>query len=280
VEDKQCVVTNHDYKIIQEIDDESTELKSKIGSIIFPSDFYRHVALFFEELGPSELLAIPILLQGYIDKDEFKYLKIEGKIVYEDNREFKNEDILFTGKIYIEANILNISKAEAHKILNQYNIRYKDRKLSFSIRDNMNWKDLDKSERPTIFLCHDSRDKKSVEELYFALTRKSINVWFDKYSLEIGDSLTENIAKGLEEANHGIIFISKNFLSNDKWVKFELQTLMSKQIYTKEKTILPIWLDIEEKDLERHHWLREKVAVKFSEGIDVVSNKIISAIKK
>jgi hypothetical protein len=279
VENQKSIITNNEYTLVAQEGNKSMSITALMASIINPSEFYRHLAIFFETFGENEILFLSSLLENYVDKDEFKNIKISGLIRYEDNRIIENEDILFTGKIFIETNFINIDKAKAYQMIEKINIKYKGKKLSFRIRENMDWEIMNKENWPSVFLCHDSKDKELVELLYWELKKNSINVWYDKYSLVLGDSLTEKISGGLNEAKHGVVFISKSFLSNEKWVKFELQTLMSKQIYNNTNTIIPVWLDIEEKDLEKHHWLREKLAVKFSEGIDIVTKKIIEAIK-
>jgi hypothetical protein len=46
------------------------------------------------------------------------------------------------------------------------------------------------SERPRAFISHDSRDKEKIAEpLAAALQNFMCPVWFDKFSLKVGDSL-------------------------------------------------------------------------------------------
>lgn len=53
-------------------------------------------------------------------------------------------------------------------------------------------------EKPLAFISHDSNDKDSlVRELALELDKQLCPVWYDEFSLEIGDSLIENIEKGL-----------------------------------------------------------------------------------
>ena len=58
-----------------------------------------------------------------------------------------------------------------------------------------------------------------------------------------------------------------------------MQSLINKQIYNIKKTIIPIWHNIDENDLRQHHWLRDKVAIKSSEGLDEIVKQVIIATK-
>ena len=55
-------------------------------------------------------------------------------------------------------------------------------------------------EKPLAFMCHDSRDKDEVARpLAIELIKMMCPIWFDEFSLKIGDSLRESIEKGLKE---------------------------------------------------------------------------------
>jgi TIR domain len=56
-------------------------------------------------------------------------------------------------------------------------------------------------ERPVAFICHDTRDKDAVARpIALGLQQRRCWVWFDEYSLNVGDSLRESIERGLENA--------------------------------------------------------------------------------
>jgi hypothetical protein len=278
VEKSHVILTNNNLTIVNE--DESgvkTFIKAKGSMLIKPFDLCYHKAIFFEKVGLLEIQSIFLILQE-IQNKALEKLKLNVKIGNEDNLIVKNEDLIFTGKVIIETNHFEIPKNEVYDIVENLNIKFGGNKLKFVMKDNENWEKMDKSKFTKVFLCHDSRDKDFVKNIHFELTKKSVRSWLDEYELKIGDSLTDKIKEGLNNSDYGVIFLSKNFLSNEKWVKYELQTLMSKQIYLNQKIILPVWLDIEEKDLENHYWLKEKVAANSKDGLDNVVKQIIQAI--
>ena len=63
-----------------------------------------------------------------------------------------------------------------------------------------------------VFICHASEDKKDfVRPLAELIQQQNIDVWYDEFSLSIGDSLTQKIDEGLAKAKFGIVVLSPNF---------------------------------------------------------------------
>ncbi|MET2985020.1 toll/interleukin-1 receptor domain-containing protein [Aureibaculum conchae] len=274
------MTTNNDMGL-KFFDNEGNETKYvpfKGSAIVKVMDSCKHYAIFIDSFGEEIINKLPIIIEG-LEKDGMRNVNMVFENLEEGDYATKNEDLLFTGKFYIETNKLTLTKEKAFDLINKMGIRYKGRKIKFIIRDNNDWKKLKKPERIKIFLCHDSRDKKYVEQVYMGLIRKTFDPWLDKVALQIGDSLIDKIGEGLNQADFAIIFVSKYFLSNEKWVKFELQSLMTKQVTENKKVILPLWLDIKADDLKNNLWLRDKVAVNSNDGLESVIDKIVRSTK-
>ncbi|MDY0932726.1 toll/interleukin-1 receptor domain-containing protein [Chryseobacterium sp. CFBP8996] len=172
-----------------------------------------------------------------------------------------------TNNLYIYCNECNIDRKE----LNDFFLKHK---LRVILRDKKYF-DMQKAD---FFISHDSRDKQSVAKpLSDELIKRGYKVWYDEYSLKIGDSLTESIEKGIIDSKHGILILSKNFLSNEKWAKNELQSLKTKQIITNDKVLLPIWHEIDEKDLLENFWLLDKKGGNTNNGIIALADEIEAA---
>ena len=89
------------------------------------------------------------------------------------------------------------------------------------------------------FICHASEDKKDfVEPLAKALQDAGYKIWYDKFSLKVGDSLRRSIDNGLKNSRHGIVVLSNDFFRKG-WPQYELDGLVSKQMEGR-KVILPI----------------------------------------
>lgn len=165
--------------------------------------------------------------------------------------------------IYCKENLIDI------KELTEYFLNFQ---LRVIIRD----KKYFEMQKADFFISHDSRDKNCVARpLYEELVKRGFKVWYDEYSLKIGDSLTESIEKGITESRHGILILSKNFLNNEKWAKNELQSLKTKQIFSDQKVILPVWHQITEEDLKENYWLLDKLGGNTNNGIEELVNKLV-----
>lgn len=60
-----------------------------------------------------------------------------------------------------------------------------------------------------VFIAHASKDKESfVRPLAVALRQMGAKVWFDEFSLRVGQSLSECIDRGLAESRYGAVIIT------------------------------------------------------------------------
>lgn len=63
-----------------------------------------------------------------------------------------------------------------------------------------------------VFICHASEDKDAVARpLAEALRERHIDVWYDEFSMKVGDSLREAIDRGLANCRYGIVVVSPAF---------------------------------------------------------------------
>lgn len=92
---------------------------------------------------------------------------------------------------------------------------------------------------PSLFLSHSSIDKPFVEKLAKDLVRVGINIWFDKWAINVGDSLTWRIEEGLRENDYLGIVLSPEALESE-WVKCELSSAWCRQMSSKRIIVLPI----------------------------------------
>lgn len=92
-----------------------------------------------------------------------------------------------------------------------------------------------------VFICHASEDKKDfVRPLAEKLRQQHLDVWYDEFSLKIGDTLTQKIDEGLSKSRYGIVVLSHNFFKKP-WAKRELNGLTLREMVEKKDLILPIW---------------------------------------
>jgi hypothetical protein len=129
-----------------------------------------------------------------------------------------------------------------------------------------------------IFICHASEDKEAIARpLADALNDQGFQVWYDEYTLKLGDSLRRVIDKGLINSTYGAVILSKSFFSKD-WPQKELDGLVARE-RSGNKVILPIWHDVTQEEVEQFSpILAGKLATKTKYGLDVVVKEIIEVI--
>ncbi|RWA71908.1 toll/interleukin-1 receptor domain-containing protein [Mesorhizobium sp.] len=137
-----------------------------------------------------------------------------------------------------------------------------------------------RAEKPLAFISHDSRDKAEIaEKLAIALSTRMCPVWYDEYSMQVGDSLRESIEKGLKECRKCILILTPNFLANGGWAKTEYQSIFTRELIERQKVILPVWAGVTAKDIYDYSpILADRVALQWDDGLDTVATKLVAAI--
>ena len=91
-----------------------------------------------------------------------------------------------------------------------------------------------------VFISHASEDKDEiVRALANALQAEGLRVWYDEFSLRIGDSLRHKIDQGLANSRVGLVVLSQAFISKG-WTNYELDGIVTRAV-TGEQVLLPIW---------------------------------------
>lgn len=100
-----------------------------------------------------------------------------------------------------------------------------------------------------VFISHANEDKDAiVRPLATELERLSVRVWYDEFSLKLGDSLSESIDKGLTGSRFGLLVLSKSFLGKN-WPDYEYRSLLTRQI-DGENVILPLWYGVTKEEVK------------------------------
>lgn len=120
------------------------------------------------------------------------------------------------------------------------------------------------------FISHASEDKDSIARpLANTLSNEGFRVWYDEFSLTLGDSLRRSIDKGLSKSKFGIVILSQDFF-NKEWPQKELDGLVARE-NAGVKVILPLWHNVTQKDILNYSpILADKLGVSTSKGIEIV----------
>lgn len=111
-------------------------------------------------------------------------------------------------------------------------------------------KNRDADQRPRAFVSHDSRDKTDMAQpLVQSLGRRMCPVWYDEYSVKVGESLRESVEKGLKDCPKCVLLVTPNFLNNLGWGKAEFNAIFTREMMEKRNLILPVWKDVTAKQV-------------------------------
>lgn len=186
------------------------------------------------------------------------------------------KDLIFTGQIYIysERPVTRNHQEQLSKEAAAIGHRLTFRSLEYMGERN-------KWEKPLAFISHDSRDKKEIAEpLALQLQKWMCPVWFDQYSLKVGDSLRESIEKGLRECPKCILILTPNFLKNNGWTKREYDSIFTRELVEKQRVILPVWHQVTPEDVYAYSpILADRVGAQWSDGVEEAARKLLRAIE-
>lgn len=116
-----------------------------------------------------------------------------------------------------------------------------------------------------VFIAHASEDKDELARPLAAMLRqRGLIVWYDEFTLSVGDSLRRSIDKGLSSSRFGVVILSPNFFQKE-WPQAELDGLAAKERSLGTKVVLPIWHRVSKDDvLSRSPTLADRVALNTS----------------
>lgn len=99
-----------------------------------------------------------------------------------------------------------------------------------------------------VFISHASEDKDEVARpLSEALKTLGLSVWYDEFSLRMGDSLRRSIDRGVARSRFGVVILSPNFFRKN-WTQYELDGLVTRTM-AEQQDILPIWHQVTKQEV-------------------------------
>lgn len=131
-----------------------------------------------------------------------------------------------------------------------------------------------------LFVCHASEDKDTfVRPLAQRLIESHVEVWYDEFSLQLGDGLRRSIERGLSRSRYGVVVLSPSFFAKG-WPQRELDGLLALEVARKSKVILPIWHNVTHPDVAAHSpMLADLRAVASDRGIDALVKELLRVVR-
>jgi hypothetical protein len=131
-----------------------------------------------------------------------------------------------------------------------------------------------------LFICHASEDKNAVARpLAGHLTKLGCKVWFDEFTLKLGDSLRRSIDRGLASTRYGVVILSPSFFAKN-WPQYELDGLVQRENSEGRKVILPIWHEVNHTQVAAYSpTLADRLSALTSAGLESICGDILGVLE-
>lgn len=93
-----------------------------------------------------------------------------------------------------------------------------------------------------VFISYAYEDRNYADLISNKLREAGHNVWYDAWTLNVGDNIVEKINDGLKDIDAFIVIISKHSLGSN-WVSKEYSLIAFSEIHSKKRRIIPILID-------------------------------------
>ncbi len=188
----------------------------------------------------------------------------------------KDSNLQFTRRVFLyhDGDLSAEQTSALHDLAAEREIALRVRGPQYALR-------LSAIEKPVAFISHDWRDKDDVARpLAVQLSKMMCPVWFDEFTLKVGDSLRESIEKGLKECKKCIIILSPHFFANEGWTKVEFNSIFAREIIERDRVILPVWHNVEKEQVFQYcPSLADRLGVAWTMGVKEVARRLYKAIE-
>ncbi len=114
-----------------------------------------------------------------------------------------------------------------------------------------------------LFISYSSKDREFVSRLASDLRALGISVWWDKWEMKVGDSLSRKIQDGIAQAGWLAVVLSRNSVCSP-WVERELNAAMVRELESKQVFVLPVLAD----DCDMPLFLKDKLYADFRHSFE------------
>jgi len=150
-------------------------------------------------------------------------------------------------------------------------------RMNIQFRNRYYQRMRDQNEAPYAFISHDSRDKLTVaKDIAVGLQKRLCPVWYDEFSLKVGDNLRTSIENGIKKCKKCILIISPNLIGNQGWTKAEFDAIFIRQILQNENLFLPVWYNVTKEEVYNYSpGLLNVLGLNYNElGLDETCRKL------
>jgi len=187
----------------------------------------------------------------------------------------KSTDLAFAGRVFIYSE----GEIELDRLL-ALTSQTKPNGIHLQYRGSTYAQERSALEKPLAFISHDSRDKDAIARpVAVGLTRLMCPVWFDEFTLTVGDRLRESIERGIRECKKCVLILSPHFLSNPGWTKAEFNSIFTRELIEGSDFLLPVWYGVGPREIfDYSPTLVDRLGVNWDLGEAEVVRRLYRAI--
>ncbi|CAM3869496.1 toll/interleukin-1 receptor domain-containing protein [Parendozoicomonas haliclonae] len=126
-----------------------------------------------------------------------------------------------------------------------------------------------------IFISYSHENKEFVDKLAMQLVQRNINIWLDRWELNIGDSLIDKVQDAVDGASALLVIMSKASIAS-AWCKKELTSGFLRELEEKRVVVMPVLLE----DCDIPIFARDKFYADFRTNFDEGLKTVIEGIQK
>lgn len=120
-----------------------------------------------------------------------------------------------------------------------------------------------------IFISYSHNDKEFVDRFAAQLIKHHVNVWLDRWELNLGDSIIDKVQEAIEGSSALLVILSKASTESE-WCKREISSAFLKELEEKRVFVLPVLLEDCDIPLFARGKLYADFRTSFDEGLTVV----------
>jgi hypothetical protein len=117
----------------------------------------------------------------------------------------------------------------------------------------------------SVFLCHNSADKKAVLFIAHKLQEHGVKVWIDRWSLVPGEPFQAEIERALSGVSAVAVLVGPS--GQSPWQDAEMQLAIDRRITSKDSRVIPVLLPGAKKSDLKSRFLAQATWVEFEEGL-------------
>ena len=126
-----------------------------------------------------------------------------------------------------------------------------------------------------IFISYSHKNKEFVDRLAMQLVARNVNVWVDRWELNIGDSLIDKVQEAVEGSSALLVILSKASTESE-WCKKELSSGLLRELEEKRVVVMPVLLE----DCDIPIFARGKMYADFRSNFDDGLRTVVEGIAK